>query len=398
MEPLIDDRITNWLNTLDVNFVQTGITFDFTYWAYYIAYDIMSDIGFGAPFGFVEQGKDVGGVIQGVRNGFPHFGVLSRLHPFTRWVKTTPLKRFLVASPSHPSGIGVLMRFRDKLIDKRLQDLQTSKDLGRIDLLQTFLNARTEDDMPLDIENVRAEVLIVLIAGADTTGTTFQSLIQLLLANPDVHKRIMEEIDSAARNGLISDMPQYSEVVENLPYYTACIRETLRLLPPAPSIIPRCVSAPGMSLYGKFVPAGTEITSHPWIVHRDRELYGEDADEFRPERWLDQERETLYKKYDLSFGYGARVCLGKNIAMMELLKGPLQFLRQFQFEVVPSKPTAKFTVGGGVGHWTDMWVTISKRSSTSQGVYIPSPRTTETTSVKRNINRDHSSSSILAAE
>jgi hypothetical protein len=349
MEPLIDARIREWSNKLDETFVKTGEPFDFAWWAVYVilylsqtlgptpqvneitnplssymAYDIISEIGFGAPFGFIEKGEDIGGLIQGFHDGLPPFGFLARMHPFTSWMKTTFMKKYLVATPQDDSGIGVLMRFRDRLITERLDGIQSGKKIDRIDLLQTFLEARTEDGKPLDLEYIRAEVLLVLLAGADTTGTAFQALITFLLSHPESYERMMEEIDNATRKGLLSDVPQYDEVLEHLPFFVGCVKETMRLCPSAPNIFPRYVSEPGLDFYGKFAPAGTEISCNPYLVHRDLSLYGEDADEFKPERWMDPERAKLYNKYNFAFGYGSRVCLGRDIAMMELFKGPLQ--------------------------------------------------------------------------
>ncbi|KAI9371382.1 cytochrome P450 [Aspergillus egyptiacus] len=362
MEPLIDLRIRDWLNKLNEKFVRTGEVFDFSWWAVYMAYDIISEVGFGAPFGFVEKGEDVGGLIQGFHDGLPAFGLLARLHPFTSWMKTTFLKKYLVAKPEDDSGIGVLMRFRDSLINQRIEDLKNTKEIGRIDLLQTFLEARTEDGQPLTMDYIKAEVLLVLLAGADTTGTVFQAMIHYLLTHPGVYERMMEEVDAAVRNGLISDdMPQYAEILENLPYYVACVRETLRMCPPAPNIFPRYVSEPGLNLYGKFAPAGTEISGNPWIMHRDETVFGKDAAEFNPDRWLNAERAKSMNKYLFTFGYGARVCLGKDVAMMELFKGPLQFFRRYKPHSVKDKPEAKFVIKGGVGYWRDIWLTIEKR-------------------------------------
>ncbi|KAJ5147049.1 hypothetical protein N7476_001423 [Penicillium atrosanguineum] len=361
IEPLIDARICEWSNKLDQSFVNTGEPFDFAWWAVYMAYDIISEIGFGRPFGFIEKGEDIGGLIKGFHDGLPAFGLLARLHPFTSWMKTTFMKKYLVATPQDNSGIGVLMRFRDRLIKERLEDLHNGKKIEQTDLLQTFLEARTDEDKPLDLEYIRAEVLLVLLAGADTTGTAFQAMIHFLLTHPEAYDRMMEEIDSASRKGLISEMPQYNEVLEHLPFFVGCVKETMRLCPSAPNIFPRYVSEPGIELFGKFAPAGTEISANPYLVHRDPALYGEDAEKFKPERWLDAEKAKLYNKYNMAFGYGSRVCLGRDIAMMELFKGPLQFFRCYKPEAVKDRPKPQFVVKGGVGYWRDVWLTISKR-------------------------------------
>lgn len=141
MEPLIDSNIAKWVGKLDELYVQGGgdgddKVFDFSPWAVYMAYDIISEVGFGAPFGFIEQAKDVEGLIQGFHDGLVPFGLMARLYPFTNWMKSTFLGKYMVASPEQQSGIGTLMRFRDKLIKQRYEDIEAGKTDGRIDLLQ----------------------------------------------------------------------------------------------------------------------------------------------------------------------------------------------------------------------------------------------------------------------
>lgn len=136
MEPLIDSNIEKWINKLTDLFAKDGKVFDFSPWAVYMAYDIISEVGFGAPFGFIEQAKDVEGLIQGFHDGLVPFGLMARLYPFTNWVKSTFMGKYLVASPEQESGIGTLMRFRDKLIAQRYKDIEAGKTDGRIDLLQ----------------------------------------------------------------------------------------------------------------------------------------------------------------------------------------------------------------------------------------------------------------------
>lgn len=73
MEPLIDVRIRDWIAKLNERFAETGAQLDFAPWAVFVAYDIISEVGFGAPFGFIEQGTDVSGLIQGFHDGLVRF-------------------------------------------------------------------------------------------------------------------------------------------------------------------------------------------------------------------------------------------------------------------------------------------------------------------------------------
>ena len=104
----------------------------------YMTYDVISDIAFGGPFGFVEKGEDVGGLVKGFRDALPLFGVMGTLYPFTAWVKSTWLgTKYLVAKPEDASGAGTLMRFRDRLLSERISEIANGKDRERVDLLQT---------------------------------------------------------------------------------------------------------------------------------------------------------------------------------------------------------------------------------------------------------------------
>lgn len=363
MEPLIDGQISEWIDKLDSTFAATGKAFDICPWTIYMAFDVVSEVGFGAPFGMIREGRDVGGLIKGMHDGMLPFGIMTRMYPLTNWVKETWLgKKYLVAKPEDETGFGAMMRFRDALVGKRLDELNRGVK-ERPDILQNFIEARDEVGEPLSIEYIKAEILIVLIAGADTTGTSFQALVQQVMANPAIHAKLKAEIHAAKAAGkLSSPVPQWDEILEHCPYYLACVNECLRLFPPAPSIFPRLVSEGGIELDGKYVPEGTEVTAISYLVHRDTNIYGPDADTFRPERWLESEEKAReYTKYNVTFGYGSRSCLGLHVAKMEMYKAPLLLFLTFDVALRDEGKLGTYQVAGGLASFRNLWVTLKKR-------------------------------------
>lgn len=133
-------------------------------------------------------------------------------------------------------------------------------------------------------------------------------------------------------------------------YYQACIKECLRYHPALGQILPRIVPEGGVEICGRFLPGGTTVGCNAYTIHRDKNLYGQDADEFRPERWIEGNPEQIRKMETLNFWFGAgpRVCIGKNIAMLELTKFIPEFLRRFEVEIVDTKRYTSHNIGGWV--------------------------------------------------
>jgi cytochrome P450 len=165
-----------------------------------------------------------------------------------------------------------------------------------------------------------AHVTLLIQAGADTTGTALGSTLRFLVTHPDKKLRALKEIDDADRSGFLSSPVKYEEVRQHLPYFVSCIKESLRLNPPATNLFARVVGKEGKTINGYSIPPGTEITSNAYVVQRDPDLYAPDPDAFRPERWLESGRSAEMDAASFVFGMGSRVCLGKDIAIIEMYK------------------------------------------------------------------------------
>jgi cytochrome P450 len=101
----------------------------------------------------------------------------------------------------------------------------------------------------------------------------------------------------------------------------------------------RTVPEGGAYLCGKYFPAGTVVGINPYVAHQNGDVFGPDAEAFRPERWLksetDEATRAKMEHYFLAWGLGARTCLGRNVALMEMQKLLPQLLRNFEFEMGP---------------------------------------------------------------
>jgi cytochrome P450 len=140
-----------------------------------------------------------------------------------------------------------------------------------------------------------------------------------MIAFPEVQRRAQTEIDAVVgrdRVPTFADSPR-------LPYVQAIIREILRWRPTLPFLIPHAAIEEDW-YEGMYIPKGTICIANVWHCNRDREVFGDDADEFRPERHLDENGELLsgafetYQAGHVTFGFGRRICVGKYLASESL--------------------------------------------------------------------------------
>lgn len=158
--------------------------------------------------------------------------------------------------------------------------------------------------------------MVITVAGSDTTAYTLGAIVYEMLSDKTKLGRLKTELASV----MTSDMPPAAKL-ESLPYLNAVIQEALRFHPSAVHRQDRTAPDEDLIYHNPEtdttikIPAGTGVGMAAPIANRDRGIYGEDANVFNPDRWIDN---PGMRKYLLSFSKGTRQCLGINLAYQEL--------------------------------------------------------------------------------
>jgi cytochrome P450 len=182
-------------------------------------------------------------------------------------------------------------READELIFALVEERRHSAE-QRDDVLAMLLSARHEDGSPMSDQELRDELMTLLVAGHETTASTLAWCFDRLAGHPDVIERLREGDD---------------------PYLTATVQEALRCWPVLPNVAPRLVVRP-IEVGGLMYPTGVCLVPNAYLVHHDPEIYP-DPYAFRPERFLDRSPGTYSW---IPFGGGRRRCMGASFAMLEM--------------------------------------------------------------------------------
>ncbi|CAA7391776.1 unnamed protein product [Spirodela intermedia] len=234
----------------------------------------------------------------------------------------------------------IIDNFIYKIIDEKLEQMSQ----GRVDLmkkddiLSRFLEARQKEPENITRKYLRDTVLNFMVAGKDTTATALSWFFYMMCKHPDVQEKLAEQVDEAtkARSSGLS-MAEFTEnlgLVNDLPYLHAALNETLRLYPSVPQDSKMCFSDDTLPS-GFDVKAGDMVTYLPYSMGRLKDLWGDDAEDFRPERWLDEggslRHESPFKF--TAFQGGPRVCLGREFAYRQMKIIAAVLLHFFKFEM-----------------------------------------------------------------
>jgi cytochrome P450 len=229
-------------------------------------------------------------------------------------------------------------------MNERLEEIAGSKSGGqeemvrRGDLLSMFLKAQADRPEFMTDERVLVMAVSMAFAGSETTAISLAAVFYYILKNPRCNYKLKEEIEAAVENGTIENrtdgLVTWAES-QKLPYLDACIKEAFRLHPAAGLPLERITPPQGVEICGEHIPGGTIVGCSAWVIHRRKEVYGEDVDHYRPERWLEADKDQLKEMNAcmLQFGAGPRTCIGKNISLLEVYKLVPSFLRRFEVSV-----------------------------------------------------------------
>ncbi|KAL8413247.1 hypothetical protein RB594_004755 [Gaeumannomyces avenae] len=335
------------LETRFVGAAGKGKTFDIGEWVAYCAWDLISEITWGATLGFMKHGEDLEGMIHNAELSMRYLGLVGQLP----W-----LAKLLSLSPYLPKSISKFNRPVAYSIEKLNERLLSSKPAlpegdgsgSPPDFLAALLRAQKSAPGTLTDVNIAISTMTNLTGGGDPIAAVQKAVIASLLRTPSALARLREEL----RGANLSHPPSYREVHGRvrLPYLDAVIKESLRMHPTVGICLERVVPEQGLTLPdGRHIPAGTTVGLNPAVVLRDRAVYGPDADDFRPERWLrshdddddddadtdgagSERRRRMEEVASFAWGGGSRACLGRQLATVALYKLTAMLFSRYDLE------------------------------------------------------------------
>ncbi|KAJ6179267.1 hypothetical protein N7519_009728 [Penicillium mononematosum] len=335
-EPFIDETITKFVDKLALRFVDgdnAGKVCPADEWIGFFAWDVTANFSFGRHYGFIDQEKDVDNLITDSTAGLRYFAPVSQIPWIDNILDKNPIKRI---GPK-PTLTGVLYAFK-VVAEYQAQLAEKKISAGIVDhTLDKYVQLKETYPNMVDDNQIVNWLMLSILAGGDTSSATMRAVVYYL-ANQTCHR-------TPSRRYLF---PAPWKEIRDLPYLDAVIREALRINPGIAMIFERVVPEGGFTLPdGRYLPAGTKAGINPFVTNRDFGVFGDDADDFNPDRWLQGKDESpgnfedrlrrMKDTVDLSFGGGGRVCMGRYLAMLEIKKLIASLYSLFDIQLVDPK-------------------------------------------------------------
>lgn len=342
-EPFVNEVVEVFLDQTNRLFAAPDKVCDFAEWLQYLAFDVIGQITYSRRHGFIDRAEDVDGMVAYLGKLFSYVAPVGQMP----WLDLLFLKNPLILLLDK---LGVkffafpITTFAKSHMTERLAEVESNKaqgideSTGRADLLSMFLKAKSDRPDFMNDQRVLTMAVSMAFAGSETTAISLAAVFYYLMKNPDCYAKLMQELDEAVQEGKIEARPSglvsWTES-QTLPYLDACVKEAFRMCPAPGLALERVTPPQGIEICGRHVPGGTIVGCNPWVIHKRPDVFGDHVDFFRPERWLDADKERLREMNAdmLQFGAGARTCIGKNISLLEIYKVVPAFLRRFEVQL-----------------------------------------------------------------
>ncbi|KAG6473627.1 cytochrome P450 71A1-like [Zingiber officinale] len=238
--------------------------------------------------------------------------------------------------------VGKASRDFDAFVEKILKEHESNRIIGgddhddrRTDMVGVLLSLSADgsdaaDGTSLSRESIKAVLLDMFAAGMETTNTTIDWAMSEIIRHPKIMAKAQKEIREIV--GAKEEVEE--EMVQGMPYLRAVIKETLRLHPPAPILFPR-ESIEDAQVLGYHIPKGTRMIVNAWAIGKDPASW-ENAEEFRPERFLNNSKNFDFRGLDfefIPFGSGRRGCPGVDFATVTTGLALATLLYHFDWEL-----------------------------------------------------------------
>lgn len=275
--------------------------------------------------GLIGAGGDVGGVLEQLQKDLDYRGIALATPFIDKLFRLNPITKFF-----QPRKSGYFALRSKTILSNRLAEERADQGRSRQgyppDFADRLLEAQRKDPSISEGQLV-GYLQTNLVAGGDTTAIVLRTAIYYSLKNPWILRRIVEEVDEIC-NGKFP-IP-FRIARDKLPFCASVVRESLRKHFVFTGMMERETPAGGTVLPdGLRLPGGIVIGMHGDLIARDKNIFGDDADEFNPLRWHQRQGEAednfrqrlnTMNSHDLAFGHGPRSCIGKYVAEMEIYK------------------------------------------------------------------------------
>lgn len=310
-EPCVDRCIALFYNQMEA-FANSKQNFDMAIWLRKYTFDIVGEIFYGRKggFGFIRDNIDYNGWCK-LLETMPSPAAANPYAP--KYLRGLLFGAEFLSSETRTGAAGfyeVITQSKDA-VSERLRSLQSGTHKTKHDMLTKLMDLVNDSEDPKykwTLQDVAAELHTVIWAGSDTTAIALTSIFYHLHKHPAILSKLRDEIDTAFDNGTLTSPLRYNDCVK-LPYLHAVVREGMRIHASLGLGLPRVVPKGGEYICGKYFPEGHGVTMSANAVHFDKGVFGEDSEDFVPERWIrdGEKKASEMERCILQFGYGPRV-------------------------------------------------------------------------------------------